>query len=460
MSAPIRVAVAALAAGLLAAACDLSVEFDTSSATSLSTTTTVPAAREERPRPTTAIPTTSLPGAPAETTPTTETPRDLLPIPSAVTEPPPDAGPWGDVVVHVETFLDEVFADFAGEGTYRPLDRDRIVSVTDDDRSLPSCDRGGLRRRTVEDNALAAVCGEGQLVAWDEDDLFADLLDEFGETGPTIVIAHEFGHVLQAQAGVLGRLPSVFAEQQADCLAGAYAAWAWDRGIPPFDQPHALDDAVGATVTFRDEPGSSAASRNAHGSGFDRVRAFQDGFDRGAGYCASYEDTPPPITEIPFSEEDFPTGGNLPFDALVELVGPYIETFFAGRIPGWRPLDLSAEALEAWQREHVAIGDNYTGTRLAMRYAVAAQDLLGEPNAGEGPFLQQACAAGGVFNSLFFPDPADPPDLRLSAGDLDEAVITLSRLVEEADFGDGFLFEAVAALRVGFTDGFEICGLP
>ncbi len=206
-------------------------------------------------------------------------------IPDPVTSVPDDAGAWGEVIVLIESFWNESFTAFAGSGSFTPLDRDRIVAITDGATRLPDCDFVRIGTADVEDNAFSAACPEGQLIVWDDDDLFAELFDDYGATGPAVVLAHEMGHAVQFQAGAL-RNSALVVEQQADCLAGAYAAWAADRRITPFDSAAALDSAVGATVSFRDHPGASAAASDAHGSGFDRVRAFQDGFDRGVEYCA------------------------------------------------------------------------------------------------------------------------------------------------------------------------------
>ena len=428
--------------------------------TSQSPDTTSPPSSNSPETTSTGPPTTAQPSTTIAATTTTTTEPELWATPEPVTEPPPGAEPYGEIVVSIESFWDESFSEFAGGGHFTPLDRDRILGVDDDDRSVPACDTSGITARGVENNAFAAVCTEGQLIIWDNDDLFEELLEDFGETGPAIVLAHELGHAAQFQAGALRRTASVIVEQQADCLAGAYTNWATQRGINPFDVPEALDAAVGATVSFRDQPGSSANNANAHGSGFDRVRAFQDGFDRGVGFCAGYPDTPPPLTIIGFSPEEFQTGGNLPFENLIEIVTPYFNDFFAGQVDGWINLEPTAEDLSNLRREHLRVGDNSTGTRLAMQFAANAQDIVGLSTEGQGALLQQACLAGGLFEPLFFERPNSPDDLRLSAGDLDEAVITLTRIVETSpELPPGFLFELVAALRVGFTDGASFCGL-
>ena len=60
---------------------------------------------------------------------------------------------------------------------------------------------------------------------------------------------------------------------------------------------------------------------------------------------------------------------------------------------------------------------------------------------------------------VFFDERISPDNLSLSPGDMDEAVLTMIRIVEtnQDRLGDGFLFEAVAALRTGFTEGFDSC---
>ena len=448
---------------IFAAGCGLSIDLEVSnSATELESA----AVTTSEARPTTSVePATTLPSLVTSTTTaapvTTTTEVELLPIPEPITSPPPDAGEWGEIVVRIESFWDENFSDFAGAGIYEPLDRDRIVAVDVDDQGLPSCDAADVSARTVQDNAFSVTCREGQLIVWDDDDLFAELVAEYGDIGPAIVLAHELGHAAQFQARVLRRTASVIIEQQADCLAGAFASWAADRGVAPFDTPESLDAAVGATVSFRDEPGSSSNSPNAHGSGFDRVRAFQDGFDQGVSLCASYPDSPPPITEIGFSAEDFATGGNMDFALLIESLTPYFNDFFSVHLDGWIEMNPTPDDLSDWRRDHFRVGDNATGTRLALLFAATAQESLGIESESQEAILQQACVAGGLFEPLFFVRDNSPDQLSLSAGDLDEAVITLTHIVEDSPgLPPGFLFDMVAALRVGFIEGFDACELP
>ena len=52
------------------------------------------------------------------------------------------------------------------------------------------------------------------------------LRDDFGDIAVTNVLAHEYGHAIQHQARLNKKdTPTLVAEQQADCFAGAYMRW-------------------------------------------------------------------------------------------------------------------------------------------------------------------------------------------------------------------------------------------
>ena len=74
----------------------------------------------------------------------------------------------------------------------------------------------------------------------------------------------------------------VLRELQADCFAGAWARWTADRGLLEAGD---LDEATLAVFLARDLPGTPWTDPQAHGSGFERTRAFGDGFEGGARTC-------------------------------------------------------------------------------------------------------------------------------------------------------------------------------
>ena len=146
--------------------------------------------------------------------------------------------------------------------------------------------------------------------------LVPELYEEFGGFTLGIVFAHELGHAIQERAGVAG--PTIMRELQADCFAGAWTADVEDGGAEHFEVGiEDLDRAVAGFLELRDEVGVVRADHPAaHGTGFDRIGAFVEGYEHGASRCAAYPDEFAAgdhlVVEVPFSQADFQTGGNLP----------------------------------------------------------------------------------------------------------------------------------------------------
>jgi uncharacterized protein len=127
----------------------------------------------------------------------------------------------------------------------------------------------------------AFYCPAGDFIAWDESGLLIPYYVGAGDFAAAFVLAHEFGHAMQA------RLPQdaprgVLAELQADCFAGAWAAHVAEQGLL---EPGDLDEATLAVFTARDVPGTDFTDPRAHGSGFERTRAFADGYESGPRRC-------------------------------------------------------------------------------------------------------------------------------------------------------------------------------
>jgi hypothetical protein len=106
-----------------------------------------------------------------------------------------------------------------------------------------------------------------------------------------------------------------------------------------------LDSALAGILNLRDAPGKSKIDPNAHGSGFDRVGAFQDGYDNGLGNCKDYRDDNPIVLELSFrSEADPATGGDAPYEWIVNGVPYDLEGYWTQVYPelaegqAWTPL--------------------------------------------------------------------------------------------------------------------------
>ena len=71
----------------------------------------------------------------------------------------------------------------------------------------------------------AAFCYDDDTIGWDRGELLPALRKANGDMGVTMVLAHEYGHAVQHQAGLNNKnTPTLVAEQQADCFAGVVHA--------------------------------------------------------------------------------------------------------------------------------------------------------------------------------------------------------------------------------------------
>jgi predicted metalloprotease len=226
----------------------------------------------------------------------------------------------------LETFWDEEFSSVASGGflPYGP------------NTEIPGCGQP-LTYDDVAQNAF--YCPIDDVIAWDTDNLTNGMLEEFGPFSLVIVMAHEYGHAIQARGALNPALPTVAGEQQADCFAGSFTAFVNEGGSDVLNVSiDDLDSAVAGFLSLRDAPGTPTDDPSAHGSGFDRVAAFQDGFLNGSDRCAEYEDIfeSGGTTAIPLeftTQEDFQSGGNAPFDPsepanIFDLTFGSLETFW------------------------------------------------------------------------------------------------------------------------------------
>jgi predicted metalloprotease len=127
----------------------------------------------------------------------------------------------------------------------------------------------------------AFYCPPGDFIAWDETGLMIPYYVQAGDFAAAFVLAHEFGHAMQARLPRRERL-TVLSELQADCFAGAWSRSVQEEGLLEAGD---LDEATLAVFSARDVPGTAFTDPAAHGSGFERTRAFADGYEDGPTAC-------------------------------------------------------------------------------------------------------------------------------------------------------------------------------
>ncbi|MGH9227605.1 MAG: neutral zinc metallopeptidase [Acidimicrobiales bacterium] len=179
--------------------------------------------------------------------------------------------------------------------------------------ATPRCGPAPISYQDIAGNAF--YCPTEDLIAWDQVNLIPQLNETFGAFTVGIVFAHEFAHAIQVRADVRGR--TIDLELQADCYAGSWTSHVADGGSDTFEvTDRQLDASVAGMVAIRDQPGTDEDNPGAHGSGFDRIGAFQEGYENGPEHCAEYEGAPRRTFDIPFSPADLASAdpGNLRVD--------------------------------------------------------------------------------------------------------------------------------------------------
>jgi predicted metalloprotease len=340
----------------------------------------------------------------------------------------------------------------------------------------------------------AFYCPDGDFIAWDAEKLIPQLQSDYGQLLVGVVLAHEYGHAIQTRLGMTGQ-PTVVLEQQADCYAGAWLADALAGRSTAFSgiTPAQLDSTIAGLLLLRDQPGTSATAEGAHGNAFDRIRALQDGVQQGAAHCAGYRADNLPVTEVPFTEEkDAAAGGDLPYDQAIETLSQDAAEYWARTYPrltgqAWKTLPVkpfdpasppecknpdataNGAAFYCPDGDFIAFdnvklapalyqraGDNAVGMLLGDLYARAAQHRRGASTQDGPGQLTVDCLAGSWTHDLLVRD-AGSQAIRLSPGDLDEAVAALLAFGRGTEGTGPSAFDRIAAYRKGVLEGLSAC---
>lgn len=348
----------------------------------------------------------------------------------------------------------------------------------------------------------AGYCDIDNTIGWDRGELLPSLRRANGDMGVAMVLAHEYGHAVQHQAGINpSGTPILVSEQQADCFAGAYMRWVAEGNSSRFtlSTGDGLNSVLSAVIAFRDPLFTEAddlSELNEHGSAFERVSAFQFGFTDGAQSCAAIDSR-----EIDQRRGDLPVllpedqTGELPVtEQSVRSIVDAMNIVFAPARPPALTFDAAAAdtcadarpsppvsycpasntivvdlpALETMgapqeiESAGLATGDNTAYSALMSRYLQAVQREQGLVLDTAEAALRTACLTGvattGLSKDITTPD---GNTIALTAGDLDEAVsgILQNGLAASDVNGDSVPsgFSRIDAFRIGVLGDEQRC---
>jgi predicted metalloprotease len=444
---------------------------------------------------------TDVMGSPADATTAPSKTTTTLP-PVDVTVVGDDGSPENDIaraaINDLQSWWAKTFPKLYGDA-YEPVKGGFYAVDSSTDLTNVPC------IQSYDDIAMNAFfCFDEDAVLWDQEKLLPDLAKQFGDFTVAVVLAHEWGHGIQVRAGTTDA-PVVTGELQADCWAGAWTKHLRTDHVTSFDvSTDSLDQALAGVLSFHDTPGITPENTpdQAHGSGFDRVGAFQDGFEEGPQRCADYAPGDPKPYSFEFNDtQDAQAGGDMPLedagkDEGIESVGfRSLEQFWADEFPNisggtdWKPLDdpqpfapadpptCDGDPVKDYTL-FLCTPDNYVGfdtsaipdvydvngdfgvaTLFATTYGLAVQDQLGSDESDEVTVALRSDCYAGAWTAALVPTAADPKyELSLSPGDLDEAVgVLLSFRSEEDRKTQGIGFDRVRAFRSGVLKGAGSC---
>ena len=395
-----------------------------------------------------------------------------------------------EAIADLQAFWADHFPKLYDED-YKPVEGG-LYALTPQSESGPAC---ASSYDDVAGNAF--YCKLDDSVAWDASGLLPELKKKYGDFVIPVVLAHEFGHAVQQRSGYFDQNKlTVSSELQADCFAGGWSRHAQDDGV--FDVNAAdLDSSLAGILDLRDTPGTNVKDPSAHGSGFDRVSAFQDGYDNGVEKCKDYKDGEPVVLELPFNDaQDAANEGNSPYDSIINGVPYDLEDYWTQVYPeltegkAWEPLKgeqpfdpndpptCGAQSAKGYAlfycvpEDYVGWdnvqrmpeiyndgGDYAVATLLATQWGLAAQSRLGgDLSDVKTSTLRGDCLAGAYTASVILFNREKTSSYHISPGDLDEGIKALLLFRGDGDVNrQGAGFDRTRAFREGVINGAQPC---
>lgn len=175
------------------------------------------------------------------------------------------------IVGLIDGYWSENFPPIRGK-RYSPP---RRITAYYPDTGAPRCEGAVERPRN------ANYCAARDFIAFDEPGFMIPFYSDVGPTAGATVLAHEWGHVIQARLG-LDFPETVEKELNADCLAGAWVADAVEHDVVATSE---VEQSTRELLDVGDAPGIPWQAPNAHGTGPQRIAAFTLGRDAGPLRC-------------------------------------------------------------------------------------------------------------------------------------------------------------------------------
>lgn len=150
-------------------------------------------------------------------------------------------------------------------------------------RLIATGDTASTRCGTLDATAYA-YCPADDSVYIGQSQLWS-FYSELGDAAAVVGLAHEYGHHLQAVAGVPDERTSrgrIAHENQADCIAGAFVGFAQQQGMLEDDDVQDINGLLGAIASSEDDPGRD------HGTLAERRDALSLGVRAGLRGCSGF----------------------------------------------------------------------------------------------------------------------------------------------------------------------------
>ena len=366
-----------------------------------------------------------------------------------------------NALADLNTFWSQAYPEFF-DGQFTPLENGYFSVDSDhiDQSAYPDTGIGCAGSPTTPDEVAGNAYYDPScdLIVYDRA-LLEELSTDYGRFLGPVVMAHEFGHAMQARFGFAASGRSIQDETQADCFAGAWTGWVRRRARPQHVSLRTpeLDDVIRGfllcgttwaatrTAARRTAPTSTASRRSTRASTAGSA-SCRDDFGADRLYTAAS------FTRRASSQN----GGNAPVDDIEQWVGTTLPEFWTGVFPSVYGTDFTPPKVtglrrhrartarrpaprpgllrrhdtrctwtrRTWRRRPTSeIGDFALTTALSLPYSLAVRNQAGL-STDDGAATRSAVCLTGWYEAQWFNGAftASTDGAVISPGDIDEAV--------------------------------------